>query len=79
MRLMVWIFIALKNRYLNLSAVLKFATTQNEPKRAKTKICEPRTSNGDSRPIFPYHVHNQAGFDNPFISGKDLFTWAFRI
>ena len=30
-RAMVWIFIAVKNRYLNLSAVLKFATTQNEP------------------------------------------------
>ena len=25
------------NRYLNLSAVLKFAKTQNEPKRGKTK------------------------------------------
>ena len=34
---MVWIFIVLKNRYLNLSAVLKFAKTQNEPKRAETK------------------------------------------
>ena len=35
---MVWILaIAVKNRYLNLSAVLKFATTQNEPKRAETK------------------------------------------
>ena len=33
---MVWIFIALKNRYLNFSALVKFATTQNEPKRAET-------------------------------------------
>ena len=34
---MVKSFIAVKNRYLDLSAVLKFATTQNEPKRAETK------------------------------------------
>ena len=34
---MVWIFIAVKNRYLNFSAVLKFAKTQNESKWAKTK------------------------------------------
>ena len=34
---MIWIFIAVKNRYLNFSAVLKFATTQDEPKQAKRK------------------------------------------
>ena len=34
---MVSVFIAAKNRYLNLSAVLKFATTQNKPKRAEVK------------------------------------------
>ena len=28
------------------------------------------TSNNDSRPIFPYNFHNQAGFDNPFINGE---------
>ena len=31
------IFIAVKSKYLNLSAVLKFETIQNEPKRAETK------------------------------------------
>ena len=31
---------------------------------------QPTISNNDSRPIFPYHVHNQAGFDNPFINEK---------
>ena len=30
-------FIAVKNRYLNISAVLKFVTTQNEPKTAEMK------------------------------------------
>ena len=24
----------------------------------------------DLRPISPYHVHNQAAFDNPFINGR---------
>ena len=27
-----------------------------------------RTRNNDSRPVFPYPLHNQAGFDNPFIN-----------
>ena len=31
---------------------------------------EPVTSNSDSGPIFTYHVHNQAGFGNPFINGR---------
>ena len=30
-------FIAVKNRYLNLLAVLKFVKTQTEPKPAETK------------------------------------------
>ena len=28
------------------------------------------SSDSDPRPIFLYHVHNQAGFDNPFINGR---------
>ena len=36
-RTMVSIFIVVKNRHLNLSAVLKFEKIDNEPKRAKTK------------------------------------------
>ena len=31
---------------------------------------QPASSNKDSRPIFLYHVHNQAGFDNTFINGR---------
>ena len=27
-------------------------------------------SNSDSRPIFPYYVQKQVGFDNPFINGR---------
>ena len=48
----------MKNGYLNVSAVLKFAATQNESKRAEMKLYEPRTSISDSRPNFPYHVNN---------------------
>ena len=33
---MAWISIAVKNRYLNFSALLKLTTTQNEPKGAET-------------------------------------------
>ena len=29
---------------------------------------QPTTSNNDSQPIFPYHVNNQASFDNLFIN-----------
>ena len=36
-RATVSIFIAVKKRYLILSAVQKFATTQNEPKQSETK------------------------------------------
>ena len=40
---MVWIFvIAVKKIFLITSAILKFATTQNEPKRAETKLCNPQ-------------------------------------
>ena len=28
------------------------------------------TGNNGSLPIFSYHVHNQADFDNPFITEK---------
>ena len=33
---MVWIFIVVKNRYLNFLALLKFAITQNVPEGAGT-------------------------------------------
>ena len=47
---------------------------QNEPKRNNA------THNQQQRftTNFSYHVYDQAGFDNPFINEKTLFTWAFR-
>ena len=38
----------MKNRYLNPSAVLKFATTQNEPN-------EPKQSNANPEPAIAIH------------------------
>ena len=29
---------------------------------------QPTTSNNNSRLFFPYHVHKQADFENPFIN-----------
>ena len=49
-------------------------------KKSRNEVMQPTTSNSDSQPIFPYHVHNQAGFDNPFINGRgfiyqDISKW----
>ena len=69
-RAMIWIFIAVKKRYLNLSTVLKFAKTRNVPKTSRNEVMQPVTSNNNSRPIFPCHAHNQKDFDNSFNNGK---------
>ena len=37
---------------------------------------QPTTSNNNSPQVFPYHVHNQADFDNPFINGRG-FAYLF--
>ena len=58
------------NRYLNLSEVLKFGKIQNEPKTRRNEVMQPTTSKNDSRPVFPYYVHNQADLDNPFINER---------
>ena len=36
---------------------------------------QPTASNSDSRLIFPYNVHNQAGFDNTFINGRGFILF----
>ena len=64
---MVWIFIVVKNRYLNLSAVLKFPNTENEPKRAETEEC-------NLQPATTIHVHKEADFENPFIKGRGFIN-----
>ena len=47
--------------------------THSDSKSTKTsrnEVMQLTSSNSDSRPIFLYHVHNQAGFGNPFINGR---------
>ena len=36
------------------------------------EVMQPTTSNNDLRPVFPYHIHNQADIEKPFISS----TWS---
>ena len=69
MRAMVLIFIAVKNVFNSFGST----KIRNESKWTKTswsEVMQPTTSNSDWRPIFPYHDHNQAGFDNPFTNGS---------
>ena len=42
-------------------------------KASRNEVKQSKTSNHDSRPIFPYHIHNQADFDNSFFNGKRLY------
>ena len=41
---------------------------KKKKKKSQIEVMEPTTSNIDSQPIFPYYIHNQAGFDNSFIN-----------
>ena len=65
---MIWIFIAVRNKCLNLFE--KIHKELKWTKKNRNEVMQPTTSTNDSRPIFPYHVHNQADFDNPFINGR---------
>ena len=41
---------------------------------------EPTTSNINSRSIFPYHLHNQVGFDNDVNNGRGfIYLGIWRI
>ena len=59
-------------KYIELSAKLKFATVQNEPKQAETKKCNSQPAIYNSRPFVPYYVHNQVGFGKPVIKGRSF-------
>ena len=39
-------------------------------KTSLNEVMQPTSSNNGSRSIFPYHVHNQADFDDLFINGR---------
>ena len=72
-RTMVWIFIAGKNRYLNLSAVLQFATTRNH--NLTTNESEPKQNNATHSPLqrfttnFSLPCPQSGRFWKPFING----------
>ena len=72
---MVWILVAVKNRYLHFSSSLNVFTIRNDSKGTKrswNELMQPTTSISNTLSIFPYRVHNQADFDNPFINGRDF-------
>ena len=50
----------------------KIRNDSKQTKTSRNEVMQPTTSNSDSRLIFPYHVHNQAGFHNLFIKEKDF-------
>ena len=75
---MISIFIAVKNRYLNLSAVLKFEKTQNEPKQAKTKLCNPQLATTFHDQFFLTISTTTQILTIPLLTEEALFTCAFR-
>ena len=77
-RVTVWISIAVKNRYRNLSAVLKFTATQNEPKRAETKSCNPQPATAIHDQFFFTMSTIRQVLTIPLLMEEALFTWAFR-
>ena len=71
-------FIAVKNKYLTLSAVLQFATTQNEPKRAETMYCNPQPATTIHDQFFLTMSTIRLVLSFPLLTEETLFTWAFR-
>ena len=55
-----------------LSIVLKFATIQNETKRAEMKKCNRQSTITIRKQLFLNQVHDQAGFGRPVINGRDF-------
>ena len=72
---MVWIFIAVKNRYLNLSAELKFPTTQNEPKLAETKQCNPKQATAIHKQLFLTISAIRPVLKISFLTEENIFTF----
>ena len=65
LRGMIWIFIAVKNIFKSFDRN-KIRKDSKWTKTSRNEVMQLTTSNSNSQLIFPYHVHNQAGFDNPF-------------
>ena len=69
---MVWIFIAAINIFKSFGFT-KICNNLKWTKTSRNEVMQPTTSNKDSWPIFPDHVHNQT-----IPSLAALFTRAFR-
>ena len=69
-RAMVWIFIAVKNMFKSFGCT-KIRDDSKWTKSSQSEVMQLTTSSSNSRPIFPYHIQNQAGFDNSFINGRN--------
>ena len=77
-RPMIWIFIAAKNRCLNLSAVLKFAKTRNEPKQTETKKCNSPLAIMNHDQFFLTMSTIRQLLTIPLLMEEALFTQEFR-
>ena len=51
---------------------LKIHEDSKWAKMSRNEVMQRAAGNNDSRRVFPYHVHLQADFDNPFINGKSF-------
>ena len=57
---------------------IKICKDSTWTKTRRNKIMQPITSNNNLRPVFPYHVYNQADFDNPFINWRRFMFWHYK-
>ena len=68
--------IAVKSRYLNLLALLKFDYSK-WTKTSQNEVMQPKTSNRDSKPFFLL-CPQRGRFWQSLNHWKRLFTWAFQ-
>ena len=69
---------AVKNRYLNFPALLKFTMTQNEPKGAERNLCNPQPATATHGQFFLTMSTIRQVLSILLVTGEALFTWAFR-
>ena len=76
---MVWIFMTEKQIFKSFGCT-KIRKDLKWTKTNRNEVMQPTTSNNDSRPIFPYHVHNQVYFNNPFTNGiAFIYLGIFKV
>ena len=76
---MVWIYGAMEwIKHLNISALLKFATTQNKSKGAETNLCDPQPATAIHGQFFFTMFTASQLLTIPLLTEEALFTWAFR-